>query len=284
MNNPPNDSSLLMLHLRGRNPLEPYGLCGQDLTAPGTRWAENEDDFRASPSHIIKRCPACMTALQAKANVGVEHLQRKPPVLASQSLNEGKVTATWAAQPGDTYCGIVLGAGLGEDRVKAPDSYTTLPSTFLESASPCPTCKTAYAEVMKTRGSMGIGRSVKEAQEGLRFNKDKAYRPELLSPWAIEGLSAVLAFGAKKYASWNWAKGLSWSETLGSLLRHTLALMRGEELDPESGLPHVDHILCNAMFLSHFTKLEQYRKFDDRWRVKGKSLDEAAEFDDPADE
>ena len=108
--------------------------------------------------------------------------------------------------------------------------------------------------------------SAPETNVGSRFNKDKSFRPELMSPWALEGVSAVLAFGAKKYAADNWAKGLSWRETMGSLLRHVLALLRGEDTDPESKLPHVDHMLCNALFLSHFMKLKQYKKFDDRWR------------------
>ncbi|CAM6001785.1 unnamed protein product [Sphagnum balticum] len=35
-----------------------------------------------------------------------------------------------------------------------------------------------------------------------------------------------------------------------ALLRHLYALNAGERIDPESGLRHIDHVLCNAAFLS----------------------------------
>lgn len=97
---------------------------------------------------------------------------------------------------------------------------------------------------------------------GLRYNTGKLPL-HLISPHALNGLAAVLEFGKKKYAARNWEKGLNYEETLGSALRHLLALLAGERIDPESGLPHIDHLQCNAMFLSHFMKQpEKYEKFD----------------------
>lgn len=61
----------------------------------------------------------------------------------------------------------------------------------------------------------------------------------------------VAEFGAKKYEAWNWSKGLSRVQLLGSLLRHTFSYLRGEECDVESGLKHTDHILWNAVTLVH---------------------------------
>jgi hypothetical protein len=57
--------------------------------------------------------------------------------------------------------------------------------------------------------------------------------------------------GAVKYAAWNWSKGLSRVQLVGSLLRHTFAYLRGEDRDKETGLMHTDHILWNAVALSH---------------------------------
>lgn len=77
---------------------------------------------------------------------------------------------------------------------------------------------------------------------------------DLLDPLALEGLAAVLAFGAKKYASHNWRGGISYSRLIAALLRHAFAILRGERIDPESGLPHVDHVGCCWMFLSNQMK------------------------------
>lgn len=73
-----------------------------------------------------------------------------------------------------------------------------------------------------------------------------------LLPWkAVEGMVRVLTFGAKKYSPNGWrsvpdAK----SRYQAALLRHLRALNAGEQLDTESGLRHIDHILTNAAFLA----------------------------------
>lgn len=87
---------------------------------------------------------------------------------------------------------------------------------------------------------------------------------ELASSWAIEGLGLVLTYGAKKYAAHNWRKGMAWSRLIGAAFRHLLAFARGEDIDPESGLPHIDHAMCCLMFLSEYQKLQLGS--DDRWQ------------------
>jgi len=73
-----------------------------------------------------------------------------------------------------------------------------------------------------------------------------------LLPWkAIAGLVSVLTFGAKKYSPNGWrtvpnAK----SRYTAALLRHLYCIQNGELLDKESGLRHIDHLLCNAAFLA----------------------------------
>lgn len=87
--------------------------------------------------------------------------------------------------------------------------------------------------------------------QGLRDNCAKAPITMVLEATrAIEGIAQVLAFGAKKYGRRNWMKGLKYTEILDSSDRHQLAILRGESLDVESGLPHADHFACNALFLS----------------------------------
>lgn len=87
-------------------------------------------------------------------------------------------------------------------------------------------------------------------ESGIKKDQDKI-RMDLIDPIALEGLAKVLTFGAKKYAAHNWRGGLSYSRLVAALLRHTFAIMRGERTDPESNLPHIDHVQCCAMFLSN---------------------------------
>lgn len=65
-------------------------------------------------------------------------------------------------------------------------------------------------------------------------------------------VSRVFAFGAKKYAAWNWAQGMAWSRIVGSARRHLLAYAQGQDDDPESGLPHSAHVGCNLAMLYHY--------------------------------
>lgn len=85
-----------------------------------------------------------------------------------------------------------------------------------------------------------------------RYNTDKP-KLSMLDFNALEDTVKVLEFGANKYARDNWKKGLVFSEVLDSMLRHIAALQNGEWIDPESNLPHIGHIGCNAMFLGSKT-------------------------------
>lgn len=83
---------------------------------------------------------------------------------------------------------------------------------------------------------------------------------------AIEEINKVLDFGAKKYAAHNWrtGSGFKYTRVLSSLLRHTFAWARGEDLDPESGLSHLAHMGCNVVFLIYYNKYKTQYNNDDR--------------------
>ena len=79
---------------------------------------------------------------------------------------------------------------------------------------------------------------------------------------SLADAALVFDYGRKKYAEWNWAKGMPWSAPLGCAIRHCLAILRGEEIDPESGQPHIGHVKCNLLMLMTFGKT--YPEGDDR--------------------
>jgi hypothetical protein len=66
-----------------------------------------------------------------------------------------------------------------------------------------------------------------------------------------EAYARVAEFGAAKYKPWNWTLGLPRVQLIRSLLNHTFKYLRGEDRDKESGLLHTDHILWNAVALTH---------------------------------
>lgn len=95
--------------------------------------------------------------------------------------------------------------------------------------------------------------------KSLRYNEGKP-KWSLIHFKSIEPMVRVLEYGAEKYTvgdvsgKENWKKDLDTTEVLESLSRHLFALMDGEELDPESGLHHIGHIMCNAMFYKYHKK------------------------------
>jgi hypothetical protein len=81
-------------------------------------------------------------------------------------------------------------------------------------------------------------------------------------PDALRSAARVFTYGEKKYARYNWMKGMAWNIPIACIGRHALAILEGEENDPESGESHYGHIACNIIMLLHF--LEHYPEGDDR--------------------
>lgn len=88
-------------------------------------------------------------------------------------------------------------------------------------------------------------------------------RWELVPYDAIRGMVEVLTFGAKKYAARNWEKGIAYGRVFGAIMRHLTAWWSGEDIDPESGKSHLDHALCELVFLKAY-EARGMKEFDDR--------------------
>lgn len=76
----------------------------------------------------------------------------------------------------------------------------------------------------------------------------------LLPVELLEGTVDVLEYGAKKYGKNNWKNCQDVTRYRDALMRHVVAYMSGEYEDPDTRLSHLDHIICNALFLKWFTE------------------------------
>ena len=89
-----------------------------------------------------------------------------------------------------------------------------------------------------------------KVEQALRYNQGKV-EWSLVDFKSLEPMVRVLEYGCKKYARNNWRKGMPATQIIESMLRHTFKLLEGEMVDPESGIDHIGHIQCNALFLAY---------------------------------
>lgn len=95
----------------------------------------------------------------------------------------------------------------------------------------------------------------------LRYDADKP-PVSLVPPDFILALAEHYGRGARKYEARNWEKGMFWSRCYDSAMRHLLAFWAGEDVDPETGTPHVIAVAWNMAALHHY--MTAYRQGDDR--------------------
>jgi hypothetical protein len=103
------------------------------------------------------------------------------------------------------------------------------------------------------------------ATQGHKDDQGKS-RVDLLDPDFLLAVGEVLRFGANKptYGPHNWRNGIAVSRIIAGALRHLFAIMHGEDIDSESGLPHTAHLGCCIQFL-HWT-LKYKPQLDDRYK------------------
>lgn len=91
---------------------------------------------------------------------------------------------------------------------------------------------------------------------GIKHDDGKV-RLSLVPQQGIEAVARVRMYGVTKYTDPNSWKGVSPERYLDACLRHIGAHIKGEECDPESGLPHLDHAACNLLFIAALSERER---------------------------
>jgi hypothetical protein len=94
----------------------------------------------------------------------------------------------------------------------------------------------------------------------------KDERHDLIPPEALAKLARHYGIGARKYADHNWRKGYEWSKSYAALQRHAQAFWSGEDIDAETGSPHMAAVAFHAFALLVF--MDEHREFDDRYATQ----------------
>lgn len=107
---------------------------------------------------------------------------------------------------------------------------------------------------------LGLWQARRDSFDGVNF----LYHTKAVLGDGIEEGVRVFAYGAQKYAPMNWAKGMRWTIPMACAARHLVAIIKGESLDPESGLSHRGHVFCNLDMLLEYDDQGTYLEGDDR--------------------
>lgn len=91
---------------------------------------------------------------------------------------------------------------------------------------------------------------------------DKLARFDLIPVEPLWLLAEHYGKGARKYADNNWRRGYPWHLNYAAAMRHLASFWGGEDLDPETGSPHVIAAAWHCLALAQFM-LDQ-REYDDR--------------------
>lgn len=99
------------------------------------------------------------------------------------------------------------------------------------------------------------------AQKG---TKDARY--DLIPVPALDALARLYGKGAKKYAEHNWRLGYEYSKSYAAAQRHMNAFWSGEDIDPETGIPHT--ICASFHMFALTTYMTEHPEFDDRFEKR----------------
>lgn len=102
--------------------------------------------------------------------------------------------------------------------------------------------------------------------EAKKHDADKP-RMDLIPPRSLLAVGAVMGHGARVYGQHNWRLGMHWGRLAAAAMRHTLQWVGGQDIDPDSGLPHLAHAAASMLMLLESCMVGHGT--DDRHRTQG---------------
>lgn len=92
---------------------------------------------------------------------------------------------------------------------------------------------------------------------------------DLLPPVALAEVARVLQHGAVKYGRFNWREaGVKPEVYLGAMLRHLMQWASGEDMDPDSGMHHLAHVMASCCIVLDAEAHDKLEPWEDLSRPK----------------
>ena len=111
--------------------------------------------------------------------------------------------------------------------------------------------------------------SMREFTSLEKYNKSRKAPLDLVPPCAMFEMARAFGYGADKYGRQNWIdERAQCSVYYAAMMRHMLTWFEGEDIDPESGVYHLAHVMANCAILIH---MKENNNFDDD-RIGNKDL------------
>jgi hypothetical protein len=172
----------------------------------------------------------------------------------------------------DDYAYEEMAKNEAEQRNKAQQAHPSTAPFATQSFLASTVVKPATAQESIEVGKM-VALAVNAGSQQVQKDTSGKLPLGLIDPLFLKGLAKALHYGAsvkprangeKGYGPWNWAQGegLSYKDMGEALLRHFFEWYLGNDIDPESGLEHLEHLAANAMFL--YCTIKRNKGKDDR--------------------
>ena len=153
-----------------------------------------------------------------------------------------------------------------------PVDDTDLPEENVRFDSPV--SKEAWTKVLDD----AMRAEVRQTSDSGAQKGSKLARYDMIPADALEILAEHYGIGAEKYPPFdngdeygrldNWRRCYDWSLSFAAMQRHSWQFWNGEDIDPETGSPHLAAVAWHALAMLHWSLNDELKtKYDDRPRM-----------------